>query len=108
MLMHGPSSAFTFDRKETGSIPYSDRAEPRLRVAGLAVESRAISAPTWRRATETTLVASTESWETVRALTPESALQAEIDRRKLLLAGRAAETRRRARRRNWCSRPTSS
>src|SRR5262249_9740518 len=40
-----------------------------------------------------TLIASTETWETVHALSPEAAVQAELDRRKLLLARSDVETR---------------
>jgi predicted glycogen debranching enzyme len=92
LLILGPSAAFTFDRKETVAIPYRiERSRgyewqgslwsPGYFRADLAEGSRA------------TLVASTETWETVRALTPEAASRAEHDRRSLLIAAAPQATR---------------
>ncbi len=85
LLIHGPSAAFTFDRKETGAIPY--RTE---RSRGYEWEGSLWSPGYFRSDLSqgdcTTLVASTETWETVQALTPDDAFRAELDRRKLLLA----------------------
>ena len=85
MRMTGAPSQFTFDRKETTSIPYSTE-----RNRGYAWEGSMWSPGYFRADLEAgqqvTLVASTEKWETVRALTPEAATQAEFDRRRLLLA----------------------
>ena len=85
MRMTGAPSQFTFDRKETTSIPYSTE-----RNRGYAWEGSMWSPGYFRADLEAgelvTLVASTEKWETVRALTPEAAMQAEFDRRRLLLA----------------------
>ena len=85
MMIHGPSTAFTFDRKETKSIPY--RTE---RSRGYEWEG-SLWSPGYFRADlaageSTTLVFSTETWETIRALTPQDATFGEIERRKLLLA----------------------
>jgi predicted glycogen debranching enzyme len=81
----GPSSAFTFDRKESGSIEYTTE-----RSRGYEWQGTMWSPGYFRADLEeggcATLVASTESWETVRALTPEAAFSAEIDRRRLLLS----------------------
>jgi predicted glycogen debranching enzyme len=88
----GPSSAFTFDRKESQSIPYSVE-----RSRGYEWEGSLWSPGYFRSDIEqgdrVTLIASTESWETIRALTPDGAAQAELDRRKLLLARSHPHTR---------------
>ncbi|PWU08412.1 MAG: glycogen debranching protein, partial [Terriglobia bacterium] len=89
LLIHGPSAAFTFDRKETGSIPY-----PTERSRGYEWQGSLWSPGYFRsdlgEGDQTTLTASTESWETVVALSPETAFCAELDRRKLLLAAAPA------------------
>ena len=85
LLIHGPGAAFTFDRKETTSIPY--RTE---RSRGYEWQGSLWSPGYFRsdlgEGDRTTLTASTENWETIRALGPEEAFRAEVDRRKLLLA----------------------
>jgi predicted glycogen debranching enzyme len=85
LLIEGPSAAFTFDRKETRDIPY-----PVERARGYEWQGSLWSPGYFRcdlgEGDQTTLVASTEDWEKVRALTPEAAFNAELDRRKLLLA----------------------
>jgi predicted glycogen debranching enzyme len=90
MEIHGRSAAFTFDRKETESIPYSTERHRGYEWQG------SLWSPGYFRSDlspgeQVTLVASTESWETIRALTPESAATAEADRRLLLVAGSAPE-----------------
>ena len=52
-------------------------AEPRLRVARRAVEPRATSASTCSRTATATLIASTEPWDTILALTPDEARRLE-------------------------------
>jgi len=85
LLVHGPSSAFTFDRKETGSIPY-----PIERSRGYEWQGSLWSPGYFRSdlsaGDQLTLFASTEGWETVRALSASDALQAETARRRILLA----------------------
>jgi predicted glycogen debranching enzyme len=85
LLVHGPSSAFTFDRKETGSIPY-----PIERSRGYEWQGSLWSPGYFRSdlsaGDQLTLFASTEGWETVRALSASDALQAETARRQILLA----------------------
>jgi predicted glycogen debranching enzyme len=85
LLIHGPGAAFTFDRKETTQIPYSTE-----RHRGYEWQGSLWSPGYFRSDLEeggvTTLVASTETWETVLALTPEEAFRSELDRRKFLLA----------------------
>src|SRR5205814_745266 len=88
----GSKTAFTFDRKETPAIPYAIE-----RSRGYEWEG-SLWSPGYFRADlaegdSTTLIASTETWETVRALNPEMALRSEIDRRKLLLAAAAPPAR---------------
>ena len=107
MMVHGRASAFTFDRKETRGIPTRSS-----RTAATSGRARcgvpAISASDLAEGDRATLVASTENWETVRALSPDGALRAEIDRRKLLLAAAPAVGRSPAPRPRWSSPPTSS
>jgi predicted glycogen debranching enzyme len=85
LLVQGPSSAFTFDRKETGSIPY-----PVERSRGYEWQGSLWSPGYFRSdlaaGDSLTLVASTEGWETVRALGASDALEAETARRRILLA----------------------
>ncbi len=84
LIVHGPSTAFTFDRKETSLIPY--RTE---RNRGYEWQGSLWSPGYFRcdlvEGDRTTLVASTEEWATIRALSPEETFRAELDRRKLLL-----------------------
>ena len=85
LIIHGPSTAFTFDRKETSLIPYRTERNRGYEWQG------SLWSPGYFRADlgkgdKTTLVASTEGWDTIRALSPEGAFRAEFDRRKLLLA----------------------
>jgi predicted glycogen debranching enzyme len=84
LIVHGPSTAFTFDRKETSLIPYRTERDRGYEWQG------SLWSPGYFRADlgegdRTTLVASTEEWDTIRALSPEGAFRAELDRRKLLL-----------------------
>jgi len=83
LIVHGPSTAFTFDRKETSLIPYRTERDRGYEWQG------SLWSPGYFRADlsegdRTTLVASTEEWDTIRALSPEGAFRAELDRRKLL------------------------
>ena len=84
LIVLGPSMAFTFDRKETSLIPYRTERDRGYEWQG------SLWSPGYFRADlgegdRTTLVASTEEWDTIRALSPEEAFRAEMDRRKLLL-----------------------
>ncbi|HSU69090.1 MAG TPA: glycogen debranching enzyme N-terminal domain-containing protein, partial [Tepidisphaeraceae bacterium] len=88
LMIVGRTTAFTFDRKETAGIDYEIEKN-----RGYAWEGSLWSPGYFRADLETgeqvTLVASTETWEKIRALPPDRAYTAEIDRRKLLLAGAA-------------------
>jgi len=90
MQIHGPSAAFTFDRKESGSIPYSIERSRGYEWEG-SLWSPGYFRTDLRAGEHTTLVASTESWETVLALTPESAFEAERNRRQFLVAAAVPE-----------------
>jgi len=85
LLAYGPSAAFTFDRKETSSIPY-----PTERSRGYDWEGSLWSPGYFRtdlgEGDRTILTASTEEWEAIRAFSPENALHAELDRRRQLLS----------------------
>jgi predicted glycogen debranching enzyme len=85
MMARGPSEAFTFDRKETESLPY-----PTERSRGYDWRGSLWSPGYFRSdlgaGDSLTLIASTESWETVRALGPDEAFHSELNRRALLLA----------------------
>ncbi|MBZ5617461.1 MAG: glycogen debranching enzyme N-terminal domain-containing protein [Acidobacteriia bacterium] len=92
LLMLGPSSAFTFDRKETQSIPYSTERSRGYEWQG-SLWSPGYFRSDLGEGDRVTLIASTETWETVRALAPDTAFQAELDRRRLLLARSHPQTR---------------
>ena len=92
LVLHGAGAALTLDAKGTASVPYSMEAARGYESVG------ALWSPGYFRADllpgqSVTLVASTEAWETVHALQPEVAAQAERDRRRQLLsiAGRAGQ-----------------
>ncbi|MBK5276506.1 MAG: glycogen debranching enzyme family protein [Desulfuromonadales bacterium] len=92
LIVHGPSTAFTFDRKETTLIPYRTERDRGYEWQG------SLWSPGYFRADlgegdRTTLVASTEEWSTIRALAPEGAFHVELDRRKLLLDAAPPEVR---------------
>jgi predicted glycogen debranching enzyme len=92
LLVHGDRAALTLDEKGSGGIPYEmERSRGYASVGSLW-------SPGYFRADlsaghDVTLVASTEPWEAIKALTPEEAARAETDRRRRLvaLAGRAGE-----------------
>ncbi len=84
LIIHGPSTAFTFDRKETSLIPYRTERNRGYEWQG-SLWSPGYFRVDLSEGDRTTLVASTEEWETIRALTPEETFRAELDRRKLLL-----------------------
>lgn len=92
LIIHGPSTAFTFDRKETSLIPYRTERNRGYEWQG------SLWSPGYFRADlgegdRTTLVASTEEWGMIRALSPEETFRAELDRRKLLLNAAPPEAR---------------
>ena len=90
MLVEGPQSAFTFDRKESRPIQYATERSRGYEWLG-SLWSPGYFRTDLEEGDETTLIASTEGWEILRALTPEAAYRAELDRRKLLVAAAPAE-----------------
>ncbi|HUK17554.1 MAG TPA: amylo-alpha-1,6-glucosidase [Bryobacteraceae bacterium] len=90
MLVEGPQSAFTFDRKESRPIQYATERSRGYEWLG-SLWSPGYFRTDLEEGDETTLIASTEEWEILRALTPEAAYRAELDRRKLLVAAAPAE-----------------
>ncbi len=84
LLLEGPATAFTVDRKETSAIPYSTE-----RNRGYPWKGSLWSPGYFRidltEGQRTTLVASTEEWETLRSLSPEEFRRAEAERRLFLL-----------------------
>ncbi len=85
LIARGPSAAFTFDRKETQSLPYATERSRGYDWRG------SLWSPGYFRSDlgagdSITLIASTERWETVQALGPADAYHAELNRRALLVA----------------------
>jgi predicted glycogen debranching enzyme len=93
MYVQGESQAFTFDRKESGAIAYYVE-----RHRGYEWEGSLWSPGYFRTdlgvGGETTLVASTEEWDTIQALSPSEAFEAETNRRSLLIAAAVPEAQR--------------
>jgi predicted glycogen debranching enzyme len=85
LMIFGRGTAFTFDRKETDSIPYRTEQSRGYEWQG-SLWSPGYFRLDLNEGDQVTLVASTENWETVRTLTPEAAFRAEVERLKLLLA----------------------
>ena len=86
LRFHGTAAAFTFDRKDTSTILYWTERNRGYESQGT------LWSPGYFRidlaaGAEATLVASTEGWETVRALAPAAAVRSETERRCLLLSG---------------------
>jgi len=84
LIFHGPTTAFTFDRKETSLIPFRTERDRGYEWLG------SLWSPGYFRADlgegdRATLVASIEGWDTIRALSPTEVFRAELDRRMLLL-----------------------
>ena len=86
LLAVGAPSQFTFDRRETRDIPYSTERHRGYQWEG-SLWSPGYFRADLNQGDQITLIASTETWETIRALTPESAASAEVERRRVLLAG---------------------
>lgn len=84
LQLHGPATAFTCDGKVTATIPY--RTE---RDRGYAWKGSLWSPGYFRtdltEGQETTLIASTESWEAIEAQSPEAAYRSESERCDSLL-----------------------
>jgi predicted glycogen debranching enzyme len=84
MVLSGQSAALTLDEKGVSSVPYELEQHRGYPAVG------SLWSPGYFRADLTTaqsvtLMASTEPWEVIEALTPESASNAELERRRALL-----------------------
>jgi predicted glycogen debranching enzyme len=90
MLILGPSAAFTFDRKETESVPFATERSRGYEWRG-SLWSPGYFRSDLAAGDQITLLASTESWETVRALSPNEAFVQEMTRRASLLASAPKE-----------------
>ena len=85
MAMHGQHAALTLDEKGVSAVPYEVEQHRGYAAVG------SLWSPGYFRADlaesqSVTLVASTESWEVIEALSPEAAAEAETERRHNLLA----------------------
>ena len=89
MMIYGNQSAFTFDRLTTRDLLYEKE-----RARGYDYKGDLWSPGYFHlnlsRGHDATLVASTEAWETIKALEPGYALAAEMGRREQLLAAAPA------------------
>ena len=105
---HRPRSADRLHLRPQGNLlhPLPDRARPRLRIAGVAVEPRLLPRRSGRGRPDDAGGLHRGLGDDPRAGAGRS-FRAELDRRKLLLAP-LRRTRRRDRPRNWCWPPTSS
>jgi predicted glycogen debranching enzyme len=83
-LVDGDRAALTLDEKEVPEVPYEMERRRGYDATG-SMWSPGYFRADLRNDRVVTLVASTESWEAIRALTPHVAEQAERDRRRRLL-----------------------
>ncbi len=93
LFLYGHNRAFTIEGKRMREVLYRIEESRGYDSAG-ELWSPGYFRVDLSRDSSATLVASTESWETIQALTPEQAFQAELDRRSRLLeiAGPAAHS----------------
>jgi predicted glycogen debranching enzyme len=84
MTMHGPHPGFTFERKDVPDINYRMEQNRGYEFTG-ALWSPGYFRVDLEAGQDATLVASTESWETLHALQPFEALLSEIQRRRMLI-----------------------
>jgi len=85
LMLHGEAAALTLDEKNVSAVPYQMEKNRGYTAVG------SLWSPGYFRAdltppTPVTLVASTEPWDTIRALDPARASEAEASRRRRLLA----------------------
>jgi predicted glycogen debranching enzyme len=92
LRVHAPHAAFTVDPKTTTGIRYRVEEFRGYEHVG-GVWSPGYVRLDLSPGESATLVASTEEWATIRALDPEAALQAEVDRRARLTAAAAPAAR---------------
>jgi predicted glycogen debranching enzyme len=85
LFLYGESAAFTFDRRHTSTIRYLTEQNRGYDWEGI-LWSPGYFRVDLARGEQATMVASTESWDTITALKPEDAADAELQRRRTLLA----------------------
>ena len=85
MLLYGTGAALTIDRIRIQEIVYRIE-ESRGYAARGELWSPGFFHAELSKGREATLIASTEAWETIRAMSPEEAINAEYDRRGRLLS----------------------
>ena len=85
LLALGERTALTLDEKGAGEIPYEMERRRGYPSTG-SLYSPGYFRGDLRAGSDLTLVASTESWETLRALSPADAAEAERERRRRLIA----------------------
>ena len=90
MMVYGDQSAFTFDRCMTRNLTYEKEQSRGYDHKG-DLWSPGYFSLNLSREHDATLIASTEAWETVKALEPGYALEAEMGRREQLLAAAPVE-----------------
>lgn len=93
LVMRGRRATFTLEGKEIPSVYYRDEAHRGYESTG-DLWSPGYFAVDLQRGEDATLIASTEKWEALGALTPEEAYDLARERRKLLLS--AADRRARS------------
>ena len=106
-LIRGPHAALTLDERGVSAVPYQVEASRGYEALG------ALWSPGYFRADletgeRVTLIASTESWDVIEALTPEGAADAELERRRRLVDIAARLGGATGSPRSWCWPPTSS
>ncbi len=91
MIMYGDSPAFTFDRKTIPNVFYRTESNRGYDSHG-SLWSPGYFRVDLSEGSQATLVGSTEDWDTICALSPQQAMDAELERRRILLsmAGTAA------------------
>lgn len=85
LQLRGERPALTLDERGISSVPYQMEANRGYESVG-TLWSPGYFRGDLRRGQRVTLVASTESWDTIEALTPDDAVAAEHERRQRLLA----------------------
>ena len=90
MMIYGDRATFTFERVETNDLIYRKEQARGYDYRG-GLWSPGYFHLSLMKGRDATLVASTETWETIKALEPGYALDAEMGRRDQLLAAAPAE-----------------
>ena len=85
MLLHGERAALTLDEKGAPAVPYKMEESRGYDWIG-SLWSPGYFRADLRQSTDVTLMASTEPWETILALSPAAATDAEEDRRRRLVS----------------------